>query len=130
MSGWFLWHCILIFSTVIWLSRSQAVFSSKLANFFLNSPLSTGWFSTYHRPECVPGSHTFSEVKIAPLQGSEVLQGSNLQARQWLFTDLCLPSPKAVTTPFASFSLLVQQPSELEQLTSSAAHLPFTYYYC
>lgn len=53
-----------------------------------------------------------------------MLQGSSLQARQWLFTDLCLPSPKAVTTPFTSFSLLVQQHAELEQLTNSAEHLP------
>lgn len=41
VSGWFPWHCILILNTVTWLSRSQALFSSKLTNFFLNSLLST-----------------------------------------------------------------------------------------
>lgn len=70
---------------------------------------------------------TVSEVKVAPQHESEVLQSSNLQARQWLFTDLCLPSPKVVTTLHPSLSrvlMVVQQHSELEQLTSSAEHLP------
>lgn len=94
----------MILNTVMWLSQSQALFSSKLANIFLNSfrctvgsVLSTG--------QGVFLVATVTEVKVAPQHGSEVLQSSDLQARQWLFTDLCLPSPKVVTTLFASFSL-------------------------